>query len=126
MLVDDNSADNLFHRLVIEEAADRVNVVELTNGPAAIEYLRRAKTLATSPDLLLLDLNMPGMNGWEFLDFCRGELLGAHPDMKVFVLSTTADPDDEAQAELDPAVDGFIAKPLNEVVVERLVADLRR
>ncbi len=124
-LVDDNSADNLYHRLALEEVVEDVEVVELTGGPAAIDYLLRSAGAGSPPDLLLLDLNMPGMSGWEFLDFCRKNVLDRCPDLTVIVLSTSENPDDSDRADADELVDAFVRKPLDARRVAWLVSKFR-
>src|SRR3569832_787177 len=72
LLVDDNPADNEFHKIIINESdvCDQVKIA--TNGRNALDYLiRSGKEGAVDfpkPDLIFLDINKPGMNGFEFLD----------------------------------------------------------
>lgn len=102
-----------------------VEVVELTSGPAAIDYLLRSVRAGSPPDLLLLDLNMPGMSGWEFLDFCRMDVIDRCPDLNVVVLSTSENPDDSNRAAADELVDAFVQKPLDARRVMWLLAKFR-
>ena len=88
--------------------------VAASNGQEALDYLRRAER----PQLILLDLMMPVMNGWQFLDSLRrtGELAS----VPVVILSADGDLGREARA-LDVA--GYISKP---VMVEALLNAVRR
>ncbi len=124
LLVDDNSADNLYHRLILEEEIEDVVVVELPSGPAAISYLVDAVKEGSTPHLLLLDLNMPGMTGWDFLNFVTGGLMESCPDLQVVVLSTTENPDDIERACAYTNVESFMAKPLDARRVRRLLDGL--
>ena len=65
MLIDDDDDDNFFHSLVLNEmhATEHIEVAE--NAFKALDYLRET---FPPPDLIFLDINMPKMNGWEFLE----------------------------------------------------------
>lgn len=109
LLVDDNEADNFFHRRVIEEVGCVGQVVEATMAGEALDALRSGDV---RPDLIFLDINMPRMNGWGFLEAYK-EL---PPDVRkasvVIMLSTSAAPGCRERAEQFDAVLGFQTKPL--------------
>lgn len=77
----------------------------------AIEYLKDFSN--PSPDFILLDINMPGMNGWDFLDVLNEEQLDLKRQLKVAILSSTVDPYDHSRADTYPSVVHFFTKPLN-------------
>ncbi|GGB81039.1 response regulator [Flavobacterium suaedae] len=66
MLIDDNKVDNFFHERIIKknDAADTIVVKE--SGEEALTYLNTNTNL--KPDVILLDINMPGMSGWDFIE----------------------------------------------------------
>jgi CheY-like chemotaxis protein len=64
------------------------------------------------PDLILLDLNMPIVDGWEFLDFFSEKYLELHKNIKIALLSSSVNPDDKIKAESNPFVFTFIDKAL--------------
>ena len=61
LLIDDQEADNYLHRRTIERSGEAESIVVYDSGQAALDYLAAHEP----PDLILLDLNMPGMTGWE-------------------------------------------------------------
>ena len=65
LLIDDDPDDNFFHQVVIKQM-DIVHRIDIANdGLEALSYLKDGQ--ATPPELIFLDINMPRMNGWEFL-----------------------------------------------------------
>ena len=124
LLVDDSDGDNTFHPIVIEEygLAEQIRA-ELT-AERALAYLKtRGMTPeAPPPDLIFLDINLPGMDGWEF--FKRYHELDAqhHARALVVMLTTSTDPRDHARAE---ALDlPFFSKPLTHESIDRIVQKL--
>ncbi len=67
LLVDDNPADLLLLCTAIEEMGWRVDTATAADGAEAMETLARSRARGLSPELVLLDLNMPRMNGWELI-----------------------------------------------------------
>ena len=69
----------------------------------------------------MLDLNMPVMGGWEFLDlFSKNDYPVIFKNCKVIVLSSTIDPDDIKKARTYPMVHDFLSKPITKEMLEGL------
>ncbi|RZK17542.1 MAG: response regulator [Hymenobacter sp.] len=98
----------------------RCRVVKIFgNGQLAFDHLvATAQAGGNVPDLILLDLNMPIMDGWEFLD-ALGNLSLQQP-MCVFVLTSSIHPDDMAKATHYEQVKGYFSKPLDKPNVARM------
>jgi two-component system OmpR family response regulator len=104
ILVVDDEADILhFLELVLRERG--YDVLTAANGRAAIELARDAR-----PDLVLLDIMMPQMDGWEVLKLLRVDELTA--DVPVAMVSARTDPKDRVQGLQEGAVD-YICKPFS-------------
>lgn len=124
MLVDDSEADNYFHKLVIEESGLAVEVEDCIEAEKALADLQRAKAgERPMPDLILLDINMPRVDGWQFLDG-YADLIPPEARVPVVVmLSTSANPQDRERADGIPHVRGYVSKPLTAEEITQIVND---
>lgn len=121
LLVDDDEEDNYFHSIVINKL-NIVNQIDVANnGLEALSYLKDGKN--SLPDVIFLDLNMPKMNGWEFLE--EYKVLSPEQKAKVLIviLTTSANPDDVRRAKEMEEVSGFSTKPLSGEFLDKLIAD---
>lgn len=123
LLVDDNEADNFMHEMVLEDAGVCDKILTATNGRSALEVIAAHDAEAGKlPNLIFLDINMPIMNGWEFME--RFEQLDNIKDVKVVVLSTSLNPKDKKLAAEHALVHTFLNKPLTEALVQQMVGEL--
>lgn len=79
---------------------------------SAFEAIELLHTSENWPNLILLDLNMPEMNGWEFLQHYQSLLHNIENPPKLFVVSSSIAENDTERAKKIKGVDGYIAKPL--------------
>jgi CheY-like chemotaxis protein len=90
------------------------------NGQPALEALLRSSAQqAPLPDLILLDLNMPVMDGWEFLDALAKQSWQQH--LQVCVLTSSIQPDDQAKADKYAAVKGYFSKPVSTDLLNAII-----
>lgn len=119
VLVDDSEADNFLHRLSLEETGLVENIQIFLYAEDALVYLQRMEPGAVN--LILLDINMPRMNGFEFLEAYQD--LGLDPSSIVIIMLTTStNPDDEERARRYHIVKDFLNKPLTAQGFRKLVA----
>ena len=121
LLVEDDEATNFISQMVIKkmDCADHVQVT--WNGSDAMDYLRECRKRGMpGPELILLDINMPGVNGWEFLDEYHQLHEAEKGRVIVVMLTTSMNPDDQERATNHPDVSGFRNKPLT----SRLMDDI--
>ncbi|MFG2721898.1 response regulator [Streptomyces sp. NPDC048416] len=118
LLVEDDIADAMLIEEALSERGAR-NLVRVTDGVAALEHLRAPDSVR--PDLIVLDLNMPRMNGRELL-----RVLKADEDLQtipVVVLTTSSAPDDVTGAYSSHA-NAYVTKPVNLAEFERAVQSI--
>ncbi len=125
LLVDDDDNDNFFHKRTLEKTgiAERVEVV--FTGEEALSYLESSvnQTGNSHPNIIFLDINMPVMNGWEFLEEYEKLPESARANTLVIMLTTSLNPSDRERAEQNSLVNGFINKPLEEEHIKTIVAE---
>ena len=122
MLVDDNPDDNFYHERVIKrnDAADIV--VAKQTGQAALDYLKSTDNNGdTHPELIFLDINMPGMNGWEFLAEYNKLDKQYQSQAIVVMLTTSENPDDQLKAKASNVADDFKTKPLTKIILDEII-----
>jgi CheY-like chemotaxis protein len=107
MLVDDDVMTNQFNTLVIKKMHPETEIIGYTNASDAINYLKdNSKTM---PEIIFLDLNMPVMNGWDFME--EYQKLGL--DAEVVVLTSSKEESDKDKSRSYSKISGFELKPLS-------------
>ena len=110
MVVDDSDADQFMSEILLKEYNPDVEILQAYDGVEALEMLKSAEKL---PDLILLDINMPRMNGFEFLEeYCSEKNEDTHAPV-VVMLTSSAQNEDKAKAELYNCVKEYLEKPLS-------------
>ncbi|MBF0695227.1 MAG: response regulator [Flavobacterium sp.] len=123
LCVDDDPITVMLCRKVINKAEFAKITDSANNGEEALQYFDALISCDrdTYPELILLDLNMPVMGGWEFLDnFSNGIYPTYFSNTKVIVLSSTIDPRDVEKTKNYPMVVEFLSKPITTNVLEQL------
>jgi CheY-like chemotaxis protein len=111
MLVDDSEADLLFSRIIVGRSGICEDVLAFDSATAALAHLQAPE--GGEVDLILLDINMPGMDGFQFLQ-AYDAIHGARQARAVVVMLTSSpDPHDRAAAERYACVRGYVVKPIN-------------
>lgn len=125
LFVDDDEISNLFNKIFIKKLNLNVNLDIALNGKEAHDLLVTSKETPNIllPCLLLLDVKMPIMDGWEFLKVYEADVSHKVRDRIVVVmLTTTGDEEDRIKAMKNPIIKEFIRKPLSEKTFRNLIA----
>ena len=113
-LIDDDKIYQFTAKRMIELVNPNQKVLLFSNGKEALEYFKEA-SLSTSdlPDVILLDINMPVMNGWEFLEGYHNLKPSFSKDIIIYMLSSSLDEKDRYKSQCSTHVSEYIEKPLN-------------
>ena len=120
LIVDDSDAFVKLTRRTLQKSGLICTVVNASNGKAALNVLAGRETC---PDVILLDMNMPVMNGFEFLDqfvkdgHCTDRTL-------VYMLTSSVMEQDKMRAKSYPEIKGYFEKPLTTEDIGRIISDL--
>jgi CheY-like chemotaxis protein len=122
LLVDDDEINNFISIKLIKKALLNTEIMACLNGKYAIEQLSdiQRKDPNKLPDYILLDINMPIMNGWEFLDEYKRLNLDPLGKSKIYIISSSVFSNDINKARSYPLVKDFISKPLNVEKIKEL------
>ncbi|CAN5179630.1 response regulator [soil metagenome] len=121
MLIDDNKHDNYFHERIIKEYNSNITVITQPSGTLALQYLQQQHEEYNRPDIIFLDINMPRMNGWEFLEEYKKLNKELHSKVIVVMLTTSLDSQDKDKSEAFTILSDYNTKPLTQSMVESIV-----
>lgn len=127
LLVDDDPAVNFYHNHILQEANIAEQVAQAYNGKDALSYLcciekfKRREAECQLPSLIFLDLNMPVMNGFDFLDVFEKWSCPRKNDIKVCILTTSDHELDHQKAATYSCIAEYLSKPLSSEVLQQVV-----
>jgi|SRR6185312_6705103 CheY-like chemotaxis protein len=116
LLIDDNYIDNFVTRKILEVSNFAETIIVVRSATEAIESLRNG---TVTPDVIFLDIRMPLMSGFEFLE-AYDKLNIDKKNIKIFMLSSSLDPLDIRKSLDNKYITRFIHKPLTQKAIEEL------
>ncbi|HNP18050.1 MAG TPA: response regulator [Fulvivirga sp.] len=125
MLIDDNEIDNLINQKMIEAADIAQHIFTHTGAKSAIEFLKnisKLKNIASEvlPDVIFLDIDMPLMDGFQFLDEFEKLSDLTRKKCKIVMLTSSINPQDVNKSKKYGYVKQYINKPLSQSNLEKL------
>lgn len=127
LLVDDDKGTNFINQMIIKKADIADHIQTVLNGKEALDFItnkgkyEKAGNVFPQPMLTLLDINMPVMDGWEFLEAYHALEENQKGKIIIIMLTTSLNPDDKIRAEEISEVSGFKSKPLSIETVEEIM-----
>ena len=126
MLIDDNEIDNLINQKMIEAANISEHIFTHSGAKSAIEFLRNIEKLGKEaehvlPDVIFLDIDMPLMDGFQFLDEFDKLTEVSKEKCSIVMLTSSINPQDVNKSHKYSCVKQYINKPLTQKNLEKLV-----
>jgi len=126
MLLDDDEVNNFICSSIIQKSIPESRVISFLNGKQGLDYLESllGKNDYNLPDLIFVDINMPVMNGWEFLD--RYKKIANRFNKKIVLMMLTASMSDKdvKKAKTYEIVDDYLTKPLRQDELTKVREDI--
>lgn len=125
MLIDDNATDRFIHKKLLDIYSIGTSILEFEGGRSALDFLRKeAGKPDELPDLILLDISMPEMNGFDFLKHLERLFDGFAKKPLVFMLSSTDDEGDHRRARKNPLVQKMLKKPFSPETLIKAIGEI--
>ena len=124
LVIDDDEINIFIIKKIVEKTGFDIEMVSRNNGQQAIDYVNEIIAQNNPlPRLVLIDINMPVMNGWEFIE--AYEALPIQEKVDMYILSSSVYENDIEKTKSYKAVKGFISKPLSMERLKELVEAIR-
>ena len=116
LVIDDDPVFRLITKKMLEKTGDLFNGFFVENGLEGINFLKRAgegqQEASTLPDIVFLDIEMPIMNGWGFMDEFQKLPSEKVNKIHIYTVSSSIAPEDKMRAQSFSQIKGYISKPL--------------
>ena len=120
LLIDDDDAVNMLNTIILRKSGLADNIVAVQSGEKGLEALSEFRTENRWPGIIFVDINMPGICGWEFIERFKKDFVQFKEKCLICVLSSSLDPRDRENAKNSDMVDSYLSKPLSIDVVTSL------
>lgn len=118
MIIDDDPILVFLIKKIFEQDSDAYTFIDAENGLKAINYLENPTN--TLPDLILLDINMPVMNGWQFLERFERYQKTNRLEIPIMIISSSINPSDIEKSKQYKSVLNFLSKPFTRGHIEQI------
>ncbi|WPP52987.1 response regulator [Catalinimonas niigatensis] len=123
LVIDDDEINNFTVDAILSRT-DFVHEYEIKDsGWNALEYLQKAEETQSYPDLIFVDINMPEMDGYEFLERYEHKFWNKHSSTRVYMLSSSISEADKEKALSYRCIYEYITKPLNRVKLSKIILE---
>ena len=117
LLIDDDVNTNFYNRILFEQAKVCDEILEFQNAEEGLEFLKKENEVS----LVLLDINMPIMNGWQFLEAYEQLNEKQKEAIIVVMLTSSINMDDQEKAAMYDSVKKFIRKPISPELINEIM-----
>lgn len=121
MLIDDSFIDNAINQKILESSLFASQIIAFESARHAADYLEKSSLEHDKlPNVIFLDLRMPEVDGYAFLEQIKNIPSLPLNKIKIYVLSSSLDPVDRKKIKKNPLTEVFISKPLTEQILSNL------
>jgi CheY-like chemotaxis protein len=126
LLIDDDKATNILHKYIIKKTNEHIFTHIASDAQQGLDYLLRKDefdndTLFPLPDIIFLDINMPVMDGWEFMEEYNNLQDSQKAHTLIMLLTTSINPSEKKRATETAGISGFMNKPLSVVKFQEIM-----
>jgi CheY-like chemotaxis protein len=121
MCIDDDPITLMLFKKIANKASFTQKIITALNGEEAIQLIDTESVHDTKPQLIFLDLNMPVMGGWEFLDSLTKSNYFDTNNTKVIILTSSIDPKDINKSKTYASVIAFLSKPITVEMLQEMI-----
>ena len=113
-IIDDDPIYQIIMKKIIIKSGLFSSIMEFTNGKDAIKFLKKNINKQTVfPDIILLDIEMPLLDGWGFMEEMNGLKSQINSEIKIYISSSSIAIEDKERAKNNPNILGYLSKPIN-------------
>ena len=114
LLIDDDDAVNMLNTIILRKSGLANNIIAVQSGEKGLEVLTEFQAEDKWPGIIFVDINMPGICGWEFIERFKRDFIQFKNRCIICVLSSSLDPRDRETAKNNSdMVDSYLSKPLS-------------
>ncbi len=128
IIIDDDAINNVLCRKIIEKTYPQADIADFIDPNEGFQYIATKYANSTGPEkvILLLDISMPLMTAWDFLELFNKLSPTIKDKVKVYILSSSVDKADMMRAQNDSNVEYYLIKPLTKESIRLIVHVLGR
>lgn len=121
-IIDDDVIHQRIAHIMIEKHHSYDTITSYTEAAKALDFIgSHIEKKEELPDVILLDLNMPVMDGWDFLESFKEFEEEVKTRIRIYIVSSSVDENDKLRALSFSSVKGFISKPLSPAILKELI-----
>lgn len=125
--IDDDPLQHVITKYLFMKHDEISGYESFVNAAEALDVIaNNSDSPADLPDVILLDLNMPVIDGWRFLDVISDQGLKLKKNIHVFIVSSSLNISDKVRSRRYPLVKGFYSKPLTHYIIRKLIEEESR
>jgi CheY-like chemotaxis protein len=124
LIIDDDQHNNILCKFVIRGVTKEIEIIDFTLPVEGLQYIESfyGQEHINCPTVLFLDVNMPVMTGWEFLEKYAHLNERIKKQIVIYILSSSVDWSDKEKAAGNPYVKNYLIKPLSKATVSDILS----